>query len=66
MYTAKEAAKALGVQPQTVRRYTKRSDYPLKAEYIGIRRDLRIREDVLIQFAQHHGMTVHLPQNSQN
>ena len=62
MYTTKEAAQALGVQPQSVRRYTKRPDRPLKVEYVGLRKSMRIREDELIDFAKHHGIAVHLSQ----
>lgn len=60
MYNTKEAAQALGVQPETVRRYARRTDRPLKADKIGIRNDLRISEEELIAFAKHHGMTVRL------
>jgi predicted site-specific integrase-resolvase len=58
MYTTKEAAKALGVKPQTVRRYTRLAQCPLQAQQIGLRKDLRIREDALITFAEKHGMAI--------
>ena len=62
MYTTKEAAKALRVQPQSVRRYVKLPEKALKAQHRGLRGDFIIREDDLIKFAEAHGMALELPQ----
>jgi DNA-binding transcriptional MerR regulator len=62
MYTTKEAAKALRVQPNTIRRYARLEDKPLRAQHRGRRKDLIIREDDLIKFAEAHGMALELPQ----
>lgn len=62
MYTTKEAAAALRVQPNTIRRYAKLEENPLKAQHRGRRKDLIIREDDLIAFAEAHQMALELPQ----
>ena len=64
MYTAKEAAQALMVQPMTIRRYTKLPEKPLKAQRRGRRGDFVIREDDLIEFAHQHGMALELPRHA--
>jgi excisionase family DNA binding protein len=57
-YTTKEAAALLGVSTQTVRKYTRLKQNPLRAARIGRRADLRIREDDLLKFTQIYGMAI--------
>jgi hypothetical protein len=65
MYTCREAAKILGVAPNTIHGYVSRKDHPLKAARRGIRHDIRIREDDLIKFAEQWGMMINLPSNGE-
>jgi len=52
MYSTNEAADALGVSSQTIRRWVK--DGELMAEYVGIRRTMRITESELSSLARKH------------
>lgn len=56
MYTSAEAAELLGVTRQTVTRYVRRG--LLDAEYVGLKKAVRIAEETLIEFANRNGISI--------
>jgi excisionase family DNA binding protein len=66
MYNTREVATLLGVSTETVRKYTRLKENPLKAARIGRRSDLRIREDHLLEFTQIYGMAILSVKPSEN
>lgn len=58
MYTAEQAAAALGVTRQTIAAYTRLEKDALPAMRVGRKAAFRIREDDLIEFARKHKMDI--------